>query len=214
MSIRSLQFLFEIGPVFLGGAVAAAVFRSAASSSIHPLRDLLHLLHQRLHLLGPDAQFLDQRHRLAAADLDHAPQFRLFVLGGALVDELVEVLDVLFHQRLERPQVVRHAGEDLLLLEVLGLRDLHGAVEGKFAAVDALERLDDAAQGEIAFEDFAAEAAAGDFDLFGEVDFLVAAEQRDFAHLRQVHADRVVDLLAVAVVAEKRVRRRGEVRRR
>ena len=45
-------------------------------------------------------------------------------------------------------------------------------------------------------EDLAAEtAAARDLDLLGEADLLVAGEQRDLAHLGQVHADRVVDAL-------------------
>jgi hypothetical protein len=45
---------------------------------------------------------------------------------------------------------------------------------------------------EIAFQQFAAEASAGDFDLLGQRDFLLPREQRNFAHLREVHADRVV----------------------
>jgi len=32
-------------------------------------------------------------------------------------------------------------------------------------------------------------------DLFGGIDFLRAGEQRDFAHLHQVHANRIVDLI-------------------
>ena len=65
-------------------------------------------------------------------------------------------------------EVVRHALQDLVLFEVLGERDLDGAVEGQIAGVDALQRFDDVAQGIIAFEDFAAEALAGDLDLLGE----------------------------------------------
>ena len=45
----------------------------------------------------------------------------------------------------------------------------------------------------ITFEQLGAEAAAGELDLFGQVDFLSPREQRDLAHLRQVHADRIVD---------------------
>ena len=104
--------------------------------------------------------------------------------------QLAEVLDVLLHQVFERLQVVRHALEDLVLLEVLGQRHLDGAVEGQVAGVDALERLDDLPQGVIAFEHLAAEALAGDLDLLGEGDFLLALEQRDLAHLREVHAHR------------------------
>ena len=70
---------------------------------------------------------------------------------------------------------MRHALEDLVLLQVLGQRHLDGAVERQVAGVDALERLDDVAQGVVAFEDLAAEALAGDLDLLGERDFLARA---------------------------------------
>ena len=51
--------------------------------------------------------------------------------------QLLEVLDVLLHQVLERLQVVRHPLEDLVLLQVLGQRDLDRAVERQLAGVDA-----------------------------------------------------------------------------
>jgi hypothetical protein len=46
-------------------------------------------------------------------------------------------------------------------------------------------------EGEFGGEQGAAEAAARDFDLFGEKDFFVAGQERYFAHLAEVHADRV-----------------------
>ena len=42
----------------------------------------------------------------------------------------------------------------------------------------------------------ATETIAIDLDTASKFNFLIAIEQRDFAHLRQIHANRIVDLLA------------------
>ncbi len=70
---------------------------------------------------------------------------------------------------------MRHALEDLVLFQVLGQRHLDGAVEGQVAGVDALQGFDDLTEGVIALEHLAAEALAGDLDLLGQGDFLLAA---------------------------------------
>ena len=88
---------------------------------------------------------------------------------------------------------MRHPAENLLLLQVLGHRHLDGPVERQLALVDLLQDIDDQGQGEVAFEDLAAEPLAGDLDLLGQADLLVAGQERDLAHLGQVHPDRVVD---------------------
>ena len=90
-------------------------------------------------------------------------------------------------------QVVRHPPQDLVLFQVLGDRHLDGAVEGELAVVDLLEDIDDQGQGEVALEHLAAEPLAGDLDPLGQVDFLLAGQEGDLAHLGQIHADRVVD---------------------
>ena len=74
---------------------------------------------------------------------------------------------------------------------------------GRSPVCDPLEHLDHVAQGIIAFEHLAAEALAGDFDLLGQGDFLLAGEQRDFAHLGEVHAHRIVDAAAVAFLVDE-----------
>ena len=90
-------------------------------------------------------------------------------------------------------QVVRHAAQDLVFLQVLGDRDLHGAVERELAFVDLLEHVDDQRQGKMALEHLAAELLAGDLDPLGQVDFLLAGQQGNFTHLGQIHANRIVD---------------------
>ncbi len=169
---------------------------------VHLRRHLLQLLHQRLDFLRADGQLLDERDGLAAADTQGAAELALVALVGARIEDAGEVFLILLHQVFERLQIVRHALKDLVLFQVLRQRHLDGAIEGQFAGVNALEGIDDLAQRSVAFEDFAAEALAGDFDLLGQGDFLLALEQGDLAHLRQVHAHRIVDAPAVILVEE------------
>ncbi len=70
--------------------------------------------------------------------------------------------------------------------------------------MDAIEGLDNLGQGVIAFEDAAAKPLARDFDFLGQLDFFLTGQQGDRAHLGQVHADRVVDALAVPVFFQDR----------
>ncbi len=111
----------------------------------------------------------------------------------AFADERLEVAGVAIHQVGQGDQVVRHPPQDLVLFQVLGDRHLHGAVEGELALVDLLEDIDDQGQREVALQHLATEPLAGDLDPLGQVDFLVAGQERNLAHLGQIHADRVVD---------------------
>ena len=93
-------------------------------------------------------------------------------------------------------QVQRDALADGALVGlVLGGADLHRPVERQVAVVHLLEDLDRRLKAVVALEHLRAENLAGDFDLLGQGDFLLAGEQGDLAHLGEVHADRVVDPL-------------------
>ena len=76
---------------------------------------------------------------------------------------------------------------------LLGRVEVERAVERLLALADAVEDRQAMAQHEVRFEQLGAEPLAGDLDLLREADFLVAREERDFAHLRQVDAHRVVN---------------------
>ena len=92
----------------------------------------------------------------------------------------------------ERPQIVRHAGQNLLFGQPLGERDLDRAVERQRAAMDLGQRANRGVQGEMATEHGAAKPLARDFDLFGQRDFLLPRQQRNLGHLRQIHPHRIV----------------------
>ena len=110
-----------------------------------------------------------------------------------LANEGLEVPDVALHQVNESHQVVGHAAQDLIFLEVLGNRDFHCAVERQLALVNLLEHVDNQSQREVALEHLAAEFFAGDLDPLGQVDFLLAGQERYLTHLGQIHANRVVN---------------------
>ena len=102
-----------------------------------------------------------------------------------------EILLVLLHQVGERVQVVRHPGDDLLLGEPLGQRDLDRAVEGQRALVDLDQRADRRPHRHVAADHRAAEPLPRDLDLLGQRDLFRAGQQRNLGHLAQIHADRI-----------------------
>jgi len=78
---------------------------------------------------------------------------------------------------------------------VFGGADLHRAVERPGRRRPPVEGSRPRSEAVIAFEHAAAEDLTGDFDLLRQRDFLLGGEQRNLAHLRQVHAYRIVDAL-------------------
>ncbi len=103
------------------------------------------------------------------------------------------VLGVERHQLLDRGEVFGEALSDGLLDHVLGRGDLHGPIErqspGRHLA-KGLHRLRGAV---VALQHALAEVHAGELDLLGERDLLRPGEQRDLAHLGEVHADGIVN---------------------
>ena len=87
---------------------------------------------------------------------------------------------------------MRQTTEDLILLEAVGHRHLHGAVERQLSTVHAGEYLVGLLADIFALEQFGAKLRPGGLDLTGEENLLGAGEQRNLAHLRQVHPNRIV----------------------
>jgi hypothetical protein len=73
--------------------------------------------------------------------------------------------------------------------------DFHGPIEGEIPVVDLLKDFRRRLQAVIAFQYLRAENFPCDFDFLRQPDFLLARQQRDFAHLREIHPDGVVDAL-------------------
>ena len=159
---------------------------------VGPATEFFERADHRLDPLRAEAEFLDQLHRPQPSPAQLAPSFAAVIhlrrlAGGNAIVGLVSP-----QQRFDRLQVVRQAAENLVLLQAIGHRDLHRAVERQFASMNALQNLDRDLNHVVAFQQLAAELGPRDFDLLGQGDFLLPREQRDFAHLRQIHPHRIV----------------------
>ncbi len=153
------------------------------------------LLHQRGDLAGPQRELFQQLDAAAAAAADGEAKLFLFLLGlGAA--KAVPVGVVPRQHLADGAQVQRDTLADGPLVgHPLVGADLHRPVEGEVPIIDLLEDLDGALKAVVALEHLGPEDLAGDFDLLGQGDFLLAGEQGDLAHLGQVHPDRVIDPL-------------------
>ena len=142
--------------------------------------------------LRAQAEFLDQVHGPAAAAAQPPPGRPALRRGSRLAGHDVVVALVPLEQRFQRAQIVRQATEDLVLLELIGYRDLHGAIERQLAVLDAPQHLHGRLHHVIAFQHLVAEPRPGKLDLLGQGHFLLPGQQRNLAHLRQVHPHRIV----------------------
>ena len=101
-------------------------------------------------------------------------------------------MTIAFEQSLQRPQVVRQAADDLIFFQTIRHRNLNRAVERKLPSIDLLQSLVSFDQHVVIFQQLGPETPTSFFDAFGKFDFLPPRQQRDFAHLRQIHPHRVI----------------------
>ena len=99
---------------------------------------------------------------------------------------------VALQERFQGAEIRGQAAQNLVLLQLVGHRDLDRAIEGQFALVDPPQDLDGQLHDVVAGQHVAAELGAGLFDLPCQGHFFAPRQQRDLSHLRQVHAHRVV----------------------
>ena len=165
----------------------------------------LHLTHlghdaQELAMKRNDASraqtaFLKQRSDATATQTDFALQLRLRSHRQTARFELLPRREIALEQALDSGEVRGNALLNLLLRVRLGRADAHGAIKGQLLSMHVAEDLDRFARRVIALEHLAAEDHARGFDLLGQTDFFFACQQRDRAHLREVHANRIVNAL-------------------
>ena len=176
----------------LAAGVVGVVLANPLAELVDPAAELLERLDHRLDPLRAQTEFLDQPDGAAAAASQPPPRRPALGRVARLAGGDVVVAPVPLQQRLQRAQIVRQPAENLVLLELIGHRDLHGAVERQLAVVHAPQHLDRRLHHVVALQHLVAEPGAGDLDLLGQRDFLLPGQQRNLAHLRQVHAHRIV----------------------
>ena len=157
---------------------AAAEVVERADHRLDPLRAQTQLFDQLDGAAAPAAQPLP-----GVAALGHLVR----LAGGDPV-----VVAVLLEQDFDGPQIVRKTAQNLVLFQPIGHRNLHRAVERQLADVDPLEHLDGQLDHVVALQQPAAKASPRDFDLLGQRDFFLPREQRNLAHLGQIHPHRIV----------------------
>jgi len=79
-----------------------------------------------------------------------------------------------------------------VLLKLIGHRNLHRAIERQLAVMDPPQHFHRRLHHVVAFQDLVSEAGAGQLDLLGQRDFLLPGQQRNLAHLRQIHPHRII----------------------
>ena len=175
--------------------------------------DVAQLAHERDDAVRAEAQLLGEcghapppsghpRSDLLDLVVQHGAGEGLVV--GAERFEAHPVLLVEFEQHVDGADVDRDACGDTRLGVLLGRRDAHRSIERELAATDGAEYLDGLLDDVLALEAAATEDDASGLDLLREADFLGTGEQRDRAHLREIHADGVFDALGDRVVGDGR----------
>ena len=159
---------------------------------LHLPVDRLELAEQRLNATGAQAALLDQRRDATPSPYQFVDQTGPDRLRRGRLHRLPH-LPVQVEQACDGADVDRNAGGDLLLRVDLGGRDAHGPVEGEAPGVDLAKGVHRTRTGVVALEDLAAEDHPRGLDLLGETDLLLAGQQGDGAHLREVHPDGIVD---------------------
>ena len=105
---------------------------------IHAVRNLFQAAHCRLQPLCPQAQFFQQCHHLATSAGQTVLCGFHFGRGGSRRNDQFEIGNALIAKNFQRPQVVRHATKNLILLETFRHRHFNRAIEWQFANADLL----------------------------------------------------------------------------
>ena len=167
-----------------------------AENDLHPLGDFAQLVQQRLQALRPQIQFLHQPHGPIAAAHQATPGLVPFGKRRTAANGDAEIDAVETQQMCQRFQVRGQPPQDALLHRRVGHRNFDRAIEPQCAVAHLFQQGRRALQHEIAGQHVVAESAASIFDALCRFDFFVPREQRNLAHLHQVHPHRVVDLIA------------------
>ena len=200
---ESIELLLHDIDIFW--VVAVRMLLSLAEIALHFAhlrKDAEEFAIERNDATSTQAALFEQRADASATQRDFALQTSAHSGADAACFDLLPRGLICLQQALNRREIRRDALLDLLLRVWLSSRDAHGAIERKFLRVHILQDLHGFARCVIALEHLATEDHARGFDLLGKTDFLFAREQRNRAHLREVHANRIVNALR-ALLSER-----------
>ncbi len=197
--VRRLQNQFLKARQFLPGGADVVGGHHIVDARGDDLLKLTHLLTDavqfdlhRLDPAGPKAQLLQERGDLASI-ATQTPGVHLVLVTVRIGADLLEQALVDVEKLRHRLEVGDHAFADHPFDRQRSGSGLDRTIERHRSIVDLLEQLHRIAGTIVTLEHLAPERHAGDLDLPGQRDLILARQQRDLAHLRQVHADRIID---------------------
>ncbi len=182
-------------------AFGPAVLVDPRLELVDAMAELLERLDHRLDPLGAQTEFLDEVDGPPPPPSQPPPRRAALRRRTRLARGQVEVVPVPLQQRFQRPQIRGQAAENLVLFQLVGHRDLHRAVKRQVALVDPPQDLYRRLHDVVALQYLAAELGPRLFDLLRQRDLFPPREQGNLAHLRQVHAHRIVRPRVVLVDA-------------
>ena len=159
---------------------------------VDPAAELLERLDHRLDPLRPQAEFLDQANCPAAAAPQPPPCRPPLGRDARLARGQVVVVLIALQERFQGANIRGQTTQNLGFFQLVGHRDLDRAIKRQLALVDPPQDLDGQLHDVIAGQHIPPELGAGLFDLPRQGHFFTSRQQRDLAHLRQIHAHRVV----------------------
>ena len=154
----------------------------------------LQLAEQRLNAAGAQAALFKEHSDLATIMIKLLGHLRALGIRKGGVQEFKD-LTVAIQQALNRWQVGRNARRQGFFVVLLSGGDAHGAVKRQRSSMNLLEDLHGHLRRVVTGKRHAPEAHARGFDLLCKANLFFAREKRNRSHLREVHADRVINPL-------------------
>ena len=161
---------------------------------LHLLVEPLQLAQQWLDAAGTQAALFEEHSDLATIVIKLLGHLRALGVCKCGVQEFKD-LTVAIQQTLNGGQVGRNARSQGFLMVLLSGGDAHGAVERQRSGMNLLQDLHGHLRRVVTGQRHPTEAHARRFDLLGKTNFLFAGEKRNRSHLREVHADWVINSL-------------------
>ena len=161
---------------------------------LHLLVEALQLAEQRLNAAGAQAALFKEHSDLATIVIKLLGHLRALCVCKCGVQEFKD-FTVAIQQTLNGGEVGRDARRQGFFMVLLGGGDAHGAVKRQRSGMNLLQDLHGHLRRVVTGQRHPTEAHAGGFDLLGKTNLLFAREKRNRSHLREVHADWVINPL-------------------
>ncbi len=186
------QFFLQLVHRRVLDAAVPLGFPNLPLQRLHPLADFTEFLEQRLQAIGSQIHLFDQPHGLVATTDQAAP-------GGATLygreRRLIAMRKSRWLRRSRWRNVCRLGPKRFMMLRLgagVGHRHLDRPVQSQLAVAHLLQCLYGTLQNKVGRQHAVAVTSSRLLDLLGRIDFLDSLQQRNLAHLHQVHANRII----------------------